>query len=300
MMLALRLAVLSLSLYAAACASTSPGMHIRYTTTVGDDRYPTVLDIPHAGEARLQVGTNRARRDRAVGLFEAPLSEVRAAAARAAVADPGFAAATDQAELVPDESFREITVGAAPAAGAIAVTKLVGERVVPSPSFARAEAAMLAAIEELYAAPRLALTVSLELAQDRVPVGGAVALNVVLTNVGTQALTLRRPPPWGGAPGSVSLSALRADKPASELALADQVFVTMGSEHWQPPPGESGAALRLAPGAAWQARLVLRPSWTPGLYRVDLAIELSFVDDAGRTPVAASLLTPTRLLRLLS
>ncbi len=280
--LLLALAALSVSLLPMAPAQGSKmDTKLRYTSTVADDRHSTQLDVSPQGVGRLAVGSNRDQRARAIGHFEAPLPPAVAAPLAAALDDPALAAAPTQSALSPDEAYRRVQVTRG---GAPAVDKVVGEQLAMPAAFARAEAAIQAAIAIVARSPVQALAMRLTASVPSLRRGAAQELEIQLANVGRVPLQIAAPPRWGLQATAATLGGLRSDVALSALGAEHQRFEPLGAANFvSAEPVIAGDVLLLPPSGRSKLRFRVPIDWPPGRYRIEIDLEVSALGANGQT-----------------
>jgi hypothetical protein len=253
---------------------------LRYTSTVADDRHSTQFDVSPQGVGRLAVGSNRDQRARAIGHFEAPLPPAVAEPLAAALADPALAASPTQSALAPDEAYRRVQVTRGSAA---AVDKVVGEQLPMPAAFARADAAIQAAIASVARSPVQALAMRLTASAPSLRRGAAQELELQLANVGRVPLQIAAPPRWGQQATAATLGALRSDVAQSALGAEHQKFEPLGAANFvSAEPAMAGHVLLLPPGGRSKLRFRVPIDWPPGRYRIEIDFEVTALSDSGQ------------------
>jgi hypothetical protein len=262
---------------------------IRYVSTVVDDRHATALQVAPDGRASLTIGSNRDQRARAVGRFDAMLAADLLHRLQSAMMDPAFAAASAQASLVPDESYRSIEW--LPVGGAT-VTKLVGEQRPAPPAFVRAESAITEAIAQVVRVPLHALALRLAPPAPTLRQGLPLELELHLANVGRHPLRLAAPRTWGLGSTSATVGALRADIAAAAQGPEHQRFIALDAASFKGADITLVAdAFTLAPQARARLRFAAPADLVAGRWAIEVDYEVAAKSVDGTPLFEAALFT---------
>lgn len=250
---------------------------IIYTSNKADDRFETELTVRPDGAAVLKIGSNRDRRSGPAGLFRAVVPAHLMAQLSRDMSSPAFLGAPSQAQLVPDESFREIKVIGP---DNHSLVKLVGEELATPAPFAQAESAIEAIILYLLKSPVIAIVMQVSVFPERVIAGQRTPFDLVLGNVGQKAFILDAPTQWGEKASQGELTAVRTDVPLAELTSVHQQFMPMGRSNFEAAnPSIVGPRVRLGPGEGIALRFQSDFGWEPGRYKVDIDLALPLLGD---------------------
>ncbi len=270
---------------------------ISYTSTAADDQFPTRLLITPQGLGQLSLGSNRDRRDRAVGQFQQTVPANLLQALNAALASPDFAASASQASLVPDEAYREINLSAA--AGDQPIVKRFGEQIPPSAAFVRAERELVQIIEYLQSHPVLSIAMQVLPLPAAVAAGRSMEIEINLRNLGRSAFFVESPMTWGQKTTSGELKALRSDIPSAQLRSQHQVFGQLQAANFVKAEfKQDGPAFEVAPGALLSLRFKQPVDWPAGDYAVEISMSLTLFSAQGKALFIGGLVSPPQAVKV--
>lgn len=246
---------------------------ITYTSNVADEQFATKLQIGADGWGRLSLGSNSARRDRPIGLFQQPVPATLLQRLGGLATGADFAASATQPSLIPDEVYRQINV-ALPNQAPIA--KLVGEKLVTPVPFGRLEAVLHEVIEYLQQFPQLAIGMRLQPMPARLVAGKALPIVLQLRNTGSTAFVVEMPALWGQKATHCEVRALRSDIPSADLRSEHQAFLQLDAKSFKrSEPAHGTTHAELLPSE--QLGLWFEPpaAWPLGQYSLELSLSLS-------------------------
>lgn len=250
---------------------------IAYTSNKADDRFKTELTVNPDGAAILKIGSNRDRRSSPSGLFKAVIPSHLMMQLSQDTADPAFTASPSQAQLVPDKSFREITVITHDKSRLV---KLVGEELATPAPFSQAEKTIETIILHVLKFPVIAITLQVSLFPEQNTPGQIDQFNLNITNVGKKVVYFDAPTKWGESASQGDIAALRTDIPLPELTSNHQQFVQLNSDNFQAAsPSFVGPKVRLDPNEGVTLGFQQKFNWPPGRYKVDIDLVLSLVGE---------------------
>jgi len=243
---------------------------IVYFTNLVDDVFPTEFIVEPNGMATLVVRSNRRERTQPIGIFRAQLPESVLAHIGRSVENQNFRRSPSQEVLVPDETYRQITMMQI---GGGKTVKRVGEAMASPPEFLAAENAMQPAIEMVRQNPTLGLSMTVGSFPAEIGSGEPQPFVVVLTNVGRGPFQIDPPKAWGGEGTAGEIMALRSDIAEAELRSEHQSFVNLNGSlvrEYEPKPEEG--PIELAPGQRLVVTFAIPFDWPNGQYAVDIAL----------------------------
>ena len=246
---------------------------ITYTSTVADEQFATKLQVGADGWGRLSLGSNRARRDRPIGLFQQPLPAPLLQRLDSIANGVDFAASPTQPSLIPDEVYRQINV-ALPNQAPMA--KLVGEKLATPAPFARMEAVLHEAIEFLQQYPQLAISMRLQPMPARLAAGLPLPFVLQLRNAGSTAFVLEMPGLWGQKATHCEVRALRSDIPSADLRSEHQAFLQLDAKSFKrSEPAHGTTHAELLPSEQLGLWFESPVTWPLGQYSVELSLSLT-------------------------
>ena len=274
---------------------------ITYTSNLADEQFATRLQVGGDGWGRLSLGSNRARREQPIGLFQERLPAALMQRLDSLARGPDLAASASQPSLIPDEVHRQINVALPQQAP---IVKLVGEKLATPAAFARMEAALHEAIDHLLQFPQLAVALRLQPPPARLAAGQALPLVLQLRNAGSTPFVLEMPALWGKKASHCELRALRSDIPSAELRSVHQAFAQLDAQAYKrSEPAQGAGHAELRPSEQLGLWFELPAGWAPGPYAVELNLSLTlfnrdmkplFVGGAASPPHAVELEKPQR------
>lgn len=267
---------------------------IIYTTNKADDRFQTELTVDPDGAAVLRIGSNRDRRANPVGLFRTVVPGHLLAQLSQDTASPAFISSPSQAQLIPDESFRKITVIGQDNSQLV---KLVGEELATPAPFAQAETTIESIILHVMKFPVLAVAMRVTVFPEHIIAGQGALFDLVINNVGKKAFFLDSPFTWGEQTTQGELAAVRKDVPLAELSSTHQQFVPLGRGNFQASnPSVVGPRVDLGPGQGIAIRFQSDFSWAPGQYQVDIDLALPLWDDDNKLLMQVGVVSESRTI----
>ncbi len=266
---------------------------IVYTSNKADDRFETELTVRPDGAAVLKIGSNRDRRSGPAGLFRAVIPAHLMTQLVRETASPAFLEAPSQAQLIPDESFREIKVIGSNNSSLI---KLVGETLVTPAPFAQTEGTIESIILYVLKSPMVAIVLQVSAFPEQVIAGQQAFFDLVLGNVGQNSFFLEAPNQWREQAASQGeLVAVRTDVPLTDLTHTHQQFLPLGRSNFiAANPSVIGPRIRLGPGEGIALRFQSDFSWAPGHYKVDIDLVLSLLDDSDKPLIVIGLVSESK------
>lgn len=246
---------------------------ITYTSTVADEQFATKLQVGADGWGRLSLGSNRARRDRPIGLFQQPVPATLLQRLGGLASGADFAASASQPSLIPDEVYRQINV-ALPNQPPIA--KLVGEKLATPAPFGRMEAVLHEIIEYLQQFPQLAIGMRLPPMPARLEAGKPLPIVLQLRNAGSTAFVVELPALWGQKATHCEVRALRSDIPSADLRSEHQAFLQLDAKSFKrSEPAHGTTHAELLPSEQLGLWFESPVAWPLGQYSVELSLSLS-------------------------